>query len=309
MHILTSGSLAYDRIMDFPGKFSDHILPDKIHVLNVSFMVNSLTERCGGCAGNIVYNLALLGEKPLTLATAGKDFGTYRERFKDLGLPLEGIREIPEEFTAGAYITTDKSDNQITGFNPGAMKHPSLFNFDGIQKDDSIAIISPGNLEDMIEYSRYYKKSGISHIADPGQQIVWLKGDQLKEMISGASLFISNDYELEMVMKTTGLDRGDLLELTPALLITLGEEGSVIITKKGEVKIPAVTAKAVLDPTGAGDAYRSGLIKGMVLKKDLTASAQMGAVCASFAVECHGTQEHYFTQDDFWERYNTAFGR
>ena len=308
MQILTSGSLAYDRIMDFPGKFSDHILPDKIHVLNVSFMVNSLTERCGGCAGNIVYNLALLGEKPIALATAGKDFGTYRERFEKLGLPLDGIREIPEEFTAGAYITTDKSDNQITGFNPGAMKHPSLFKFDGIQKDDAIAIISPGNLEDMIEYGRYYKKAGIPHIADPGQQIVWLKGNQLKEMISGARLFISNDYELEMVMKTTGLNKEELLELTPVLLITLGEEGSVIITKDGEEKIPTVTAEAVLDPTGAGDAYRSGLIKGMVLKRDTIVCAQMGAVCASFAVECHGTQEHYFTEDAFWERYNTAFG-
>lgn len=307
MQIFTSGSLAYDRIMDFPGKFSDHILPEKIHVLNVSFMVNSFTERCGGCAGNIVYNLALLGEKPMVLATAGKDFGTYGERFKNLGLPLEGIREIPEEFTAGAYITTDKSDNQITGFNPGAMKHPSLFKFEGIHKDDSIAIISPGNLEDMIEYSRFYKKAGISHIADPGQQIVWLKGDQLKEMITGASLFISNDYELEMVMKNTKLMKEDLLKMTPAIFTTLGEEGSVILTEEGEVSIPAVTADAVLDPTGAGDAYRSGLIKGMVMKKELTVCAQMGAVCASFAVECHGTQEHRFTQDAFWQRYGKTF--
>ena len=307
MNILTSGSIAYDRIMDFPGKFSDHILPDKIHVLNVSFMVNGLTERCGGTAGNIAYNLALLGERPLVLATAGKDFGTYQERFNKLVLPLDGIREIPEEFTASAYITTDQSDNQITGFNPGAMKHPSLFQFDGIKENETVAIISPGNLEDMIEYSRYYKTAGIAHIADPGQQIVWLTGKQLDEMITDATLFISNDYELEMVTKATGLKKGDLLKKTRTIITTLAEEGAIILTKDGEMKIPAVTADAVVDPTGAGDAFRAGLIKGMVMKKDLVICTQMGATCASFAVERHGTQEHYFTLDAFWERYRKTF--
>jgi adenosine kinase len=293
--------------MDFPGKFSDHILPDKIHVLNVSFMVNSLTERCGGTAGNIAYNLALLGENPLVLATAGKDFGTYRERFDKLGLPLDGIREIPEEFTAGAYITTDQSDNQITGFNPGAMKHPSLYKFDGIKENETVAIISPGNLEDMIEYSRYYKTAGISHIADPGQQIVWLTGKQLDEMITDATLFISNDYELEMVIKATGLNIRDLLKKTHTIITTIAEEGSIIISKDGEIKIPAVRADAVVDPTGAGDAFRAGLIKGMVMKKDLAICAQMGATCASFAVEQQGTQEHNFTLDAFWKRYRKTF--
>ena len=307
MTILISGSLAYDRIMDFPGKFSDHILPDKIHILNVSFMVNSLTERCGGTAGNIAYNLALLEEKPYVLATAGKDFGTYRERFEKLGLPFDGIVELHEEFTASCYITTDKSNCQITGFNPGAMKFASLFQFEDIKKEGALAIISPGNLEDMIGYCNYYKTAGISHIVDPGQQIPWLSGEQLDQMITGSTMFISSDYELEMVKKATGFDIGDLQERTEIIITTFAEEGSLVLSRDKEEKIPVVTADEVKDPTGAGDAYRAGLIKGMVMKKDITTSAKMGATCASFCVEYNGTQEHRFTIDAFWDRYNQAF--
>jgi adenosine kinase len=307
MTILISGSLAYDRIMDFPGKFSDHILPEKIHVLNVSFMVNSLTERFGGTAGNIAYNLALLEEKPFVLATTGKDFGTYRERFEKLGLPFDGIVEMADEFTAGCYITTDKSNCQITGFNPGAMKYASSFNFDGIDTTESLAIISPGNLEDMIEYCKYYKIAKIAHIMDPGQQIPWLSGEQLDQMITGSRMLISNDYELEMIKKATGLTIEDLLEKTEIIITTFAEEGSRILTREGEEQIPVVTAKDVVDPTGAGDAYRAGLIKGMMTKKDLVTSAKMGAACASFCVEYNGTQEHQFTLDTFWDRYNQAF--
>ena len=171
MQIFVSGSLAYDRIMDFPGRFADHILPEKIHILNVCFMVNGLTERFGGTAGNIAYNLALLGEKPVILATAGKDFGPYREWLTKLGLPLDGIKEIPEEFTAGAYITTDLSDNQITGFNPGAMKHRSEYKFDGVDPAAALAIVAPGSLEDMLAYTRAYKARGVPYIFDPGQSI------------------------------------------------------------------------------------------------------------------------------------------
>jgi adenosine kinase len=307
MQILVSGSIAYDRIMNFPGKFSDHILPEKIHELNVSFMVDSLTVRCGGTAGNIAYSLALLEEKPMVLAAVGKDFDAYRERMDKLGIPFNGIREIPDEFTGGANIITDKTNNQITGFNPGAMKHPSLFRFDGITPEETAAIIAPGNLEDMMEYCRYYKKSGIPYIADPGQQIVWLTGDQLDEMITGSRLLASNDYEADMVMKKTGLDKSDLLKKTGAIITTLGEEGSVVLSGDGETKIPAVRADAVVDPTGAGDAFRAGLIKGMVMGKDLDTCAKMGAACASFAVECQGTQEHPMTLGGFWDRFEKAF--
>jgi len=307
MKIFASGSLAYDRIMDFPGEFEDHILPEKIHILNVCFTVNGLIEKFGGTAGNIAYSLSLLGEKPLILAAAGKDFDSYETWLLQNNLPLNGIRNIPEEFTAGAYITTDKADNQITGFNPGAMKHPSLYNFDGIKQNEAIAIIAPGNIEDMISYGRIYKKQGMPYIFDPGQSIPALSGDQLSEIITGSEMLISNDYELEMIKKATGLEKPDLIKMTKSIITTLGEDGSIVCHQKQETKIPSAKAAVVSDPTGAGDAYRAGMLKGMVTGKDLITSAKMGATCASFAVEHHGTQEHKFTEEDFWNRYKANF--
>ncbi|MBI4963486.1 MAG: carbohydrate kinase family protein [Desulfomonile tiedjei] len=308
MNILVSGSLAYDRIMDFPEKFSDHILPDKIHILNVCFMVNGLKEQFGGTAGNIAYNLALLGESPLILATAGKDFDTYENWLRDHKLPLEGIRRLTDEFTAGAYITTDKADNQITGFNPGAMKFPCEYSIDGASADDTLAIVAPGNLDDMVTYSRYFKDRSIPYIFDPGQSIPALATDRIIEMLTGSMLFISNDYELEMVSRGSSMQRADLLKLTGAVITTLAERGAVLSTKDGDVEIPAVKADRVMDPTGAGDAFRAGLIKGLVMGKSLPDAAKMGAVCASFGVECQGTQCHRFSQEDFWARHKANFG-
>jgi adenosine kinase len=308
MRIFVSGSLAYDRIMDFPGKFADHILPEKIHILNVCFMVNGLTERFGGTAGNIAYNLALLGEKPIILATAGKDFGPYREWLERLGLPLTGIRDIPEEFTAGAYITTDLADNQITGFNPGAMKHASGYRFDGLDPAHDLAIVSPGALEDMLVYSRAYKVRGVRYIFDPGQSIPAWSGQDLKEMATGAHAFIANDYELEMFRQKTGLGEQGLLELAGAVIVTRGDEGSELLTLGGREGISAVKALRVLDPTGAGDAYRAGLLKGLALGLPWTAAARLGAVLASFSVEQQGTQEHQVGLEEFGERYRENFG-
>ena len=307
MQIFVSGSLAYDRIMDFPGKFADHILPDKIHVLNVCFTVNGLNEKFGGTAGNIAYSLALLGERPLILATAGKDFDRYETWLLKHQLSLQGIRRISEELTGGAYITTDQADNQITGFNPGTMKYPSLFKFDGVNPQKALAIVAPGNLEDMRTYARMCREKKVPYIFDPGQSITAFLGDQLTEMLTGSSLMISNDYELEMIMRATGFERAQLLQRTGGIITTLGEIGSRICTRDQEVKIPAARASQVLDPTGAGDAYRAGLIKGMVMGKDLEDAARMGAVCASYAVECHGTQEHRFSQEEFWARYHANF--
>jgi adenosine kinase len=308
MRLFISGSLAYDRIMDFPGRFVDHILPEKIHILNVCFMVNGLTERFGGTAGNIAYNLALLGERPLILATAGRDFSAYRERLAQLGLPLAGIKEIPQEFTAGAYITTDLSDNQITGFNPGAMKYASEYCFDGLDPAAALAIVAPGNLEDMLVYTRFYKQVGVRYIFDPGQSIPAWGSGELREMATDALALIVNDYELEMFRQKTGLDDADLLEITPHLITTRGEQGSVVQTAKGREEIPAVPARQVLDPTGAGDAYRGGLLLGLVLSLDWTEAARLGAVLASFCVEKQGTQEHRLAVPEFWERYAENFG-
>jgi adenosine kinase len=308
MKILVSGSLAYDRIMDFPEKFSDHILPDKIHILNVCFLVNGLKEQFGGTAGNISYNLALLGERPLILATAGKDFDNYGKWLTSLDLSLDGIRCIDDEFTAGAYITTDKADNQITGFNPGAMKHPCSYAIDGLEPHDTLAIIAPGNLDDMMSLSKAYMARSIPYIFDPGQQIPVLKSESLIKMLSGSRLFISNDYELEMIMRSTGLNKYDLLEKTQAIVTTLGERGSVVCAAEGETIIPAARASGVADPTGAGDAFRAGLIKGMLMGKTIVDAARMGAVSSSFSVQCQGTQCHTFTMDDFWARYEANFG-
>lgn len=308
MRIFVSGSLAYDRIMDFPGRFVDHILPEKIHILNVCFMVNGLTERFGGTAGNIAYNLALLQERPYILATAGRDFGPYREWLEQLGLPLTGIKEIPQEFTAGAYITTDLSDNQITGFNPGAMKYASEYRFDGLDPAAALAIVAPGSLDDMLAYTRFYKERGVRFIFDPGQSIPAWGGDDLSEMTAGSQALIVNDYELEMFRQKTGLDVAGLLALTPYLIVTRGEQGSVLQMQGGSEEVPAVTAKQVLDPTGAGDAYRAGLLKGLALGLGWLEAARMGAVLASFSVEQQGTQEHHLEIKEFWDRYTETFG-
>jgi len=308
MRILVSGSLAFDRIMDFPEKFSDHILPDKIHILNVCFLVNGLKEQFGGTAGNIAYNLALLGERPFILASAGKDFDSYEKWLTDLGLPLDGIRRIPDEFTAGAYITTDIADNQITGFNPGAMRHPCQYDIDGSNPAETLAIVAPGNLDDMLTYSRAFKERSIACIFDPGQQIPALATESLLEMLAGCTLFISNDYELEMVMRSTSKSKAELLEMAGGIITTLGERGAVVMLPHETVEIPAARADRVLDPTGAGDAFRAGLIKGLTQGKSVVEAARMGAVCASFGVECQGTQCHRFTMDDFWVRHQAHFG-
>lgn len=308
MKILVSGSLAYDRIMDFPGKFSDHILPDKIHVLNVCFTVNGLQEKFGGTAGNIAYSLALLGEQPVILATAGKDFDRYEAWLQGHQLSLAGIRRVEEPLTAGAYITTDQADNQITGFNPGAMKYPSLFEFDGMDPQKTLAIVAPGNLEDMLTYTRRCKERKIAYIFDPGQSIPALSADQLVEMLTGSRLLVSNDYELEMIMRATGLEKAQLLQRAGGIITTVGEDGSLVCTQDEEIKIPAARAARVVDPTGAGDAYRAGLIKGLVLGTSLADAARTGGVCASYAVECYGTQEHIFSEEDFWARYEKNFG-
>lgn len=306
--VYISGSLAYDRIMAFPGKFSDHILPEKIHILNVSFAVNGLTEQFGGTAGNIAYSLALLGETPIVLASAGKDFDRYKAWMEENRIPTLGIRIVPEEFTAGAYITTDLSDNQITGFNPGAMKHPCRYPIKNDEGEKALGIVSPGCVEDMVTYSREFKKNRIPYICDPGQQIPVLTSDALTEILTGSEILVSNDYELEMIQKTTGFSLGQLIVRTRAIITTLGEEGSLVREGATETRIPAVPPGRVLDPTGAGDAYRSGLIKGLLMGKPLPEAARVGATCASYAVSHHGTQEHRFTVEEFWKRHEACFG-
>ncbi len=307
MRIYISGSMAYDRIMDFPGRFSEHILPDKIHILNVCFTVNSLVEKFGGTAGNIAYSLSLLGENSTIISAIGKDYERYFERLRSHKISTEGIRIIPEEFTAGAYITTDMSDNQITGFNPGAMKYQAEYELDTSNPEKAIMLIAPGNLMDMIQYAGDCKNNKIPYMCDPGQSLTSWEAKALREWIDGSMVLISNDYELELVMNMTGLDKKGLLGLTKAIITTLGEKGSVISTRDEEIGIPAASISAIVDPTGAGDAYRAGLLKGLIMGMDLPTAAKMGAVASAYAIEKYGTQEHYYTYEDFAERYRSNF--
>ena len=308
MNIYISGSLAYDRIMDFPGSFSDYILPDKLHVLNVCFNVNGLQEKFGGTAGNVAYSLALLGERPVIIATIGKDHMQYFSWLQQNGLSAKGIEIVPEEFTAGAYITTDKSDNQITGFNPGAMKKPTRYDLSNADPKNSIMLISPGNLQDMIGYAATCREGGMPYICDPGQSLTLWTGEQLKDWIRGSMMLITNDYELEVIMKMTGLKKAEILSLTGMIITTLGERGSLITADGKDLQVPAAKAAEVLDPTGAGDAYRAGLVKGLALGRNIETAARMGAVAATYAVEKYGTQEHQYKYEDFAERYRTNFG-
>jgi len=308
MNIYISGSMAYDRIMDFPGKFSDHILPDKIHILNVCFTVNGMVEKFGGTAGNIAYSLSLLGEKPIILATIGKDYENYFDWLKKNNISTEGIKIIDKEFTAGAYITTDRADNQITGFNPGAMKYPSEYEFKNPESKNSIALIAPGNLQDMAEYAKACKSKGINYICDPGQSLTAWDKEALKEWLEGSMILISNDYELEMIVKMTGLDKKGLLGLTKGIITTFGEKGSSIFTSNFEVNIPAAKTDNVVDPTGAGDAYRAGLLKGLVKGRDIQTAAKIGAIAATYSIEKYGTQAHHYTYGEFIERYRSNFG-
>ncbi|MEO5355940.1 MAG: carbohydrate kinase family protein [Nitrospirae bacterium YQR-1] len=312
MKILVAGSLAFDRIMDFSGKFSDHIIADKLKILNVCFMINGVRENFGGTAGNIAYTLSLLDETPTLISQAGRDFEHYKYRLQSNNISTEHVKIYKEELTAGAYITTDADDNQITSFNPGAMKFPSTYDFDTLEPSKTLAIIAPGNLDDMLNFSRVYKQKGIKYIFDPGQSLPAWNGENLIEMITGSFIFISNDYELNLVLEKTGKTLADLLKLCKTVITTKSEYGSVIQTLEGDgVKtedIPIVKTTTVSDPTGAGDAYRGGLLKGLALdKNNLSFACKIGAAAASYCVEVFGPQNFKFTKEEFNKRFKQTF--
>lgn len=306
MSIYISGSMAYDRIMTFPGKFQDHILPEKLHILNVSFMVERMEEKRGGCAGNIAYNLALLDEHPIILAATGHDFTDYADFLTTLGLPLEGIRRVKDMFTATCNITTDLQSNQITGFHPGAMTLPCGYTFPNINAATDIAIVSPGNLDDMRALPQFYREKNLPYIYDPGQQLPVLSGDELLDGISGSFAMTTNDYELNLICNKTGKTKAELQSRTQWLITTYGEKGSMVSGAE-LTTIPAVPPLKVTDPTGAGDAHRAGLIKGLRMGLSMSESACLASTCASFAVEEYGTQAHSFTKESFLTRHKATF--
>lgn len=303
--IIVSGSLAYDRIMIFPDQFSDHILPEKLNDINVCFMVDGVTENFGGTAGNIAYALKLMGEDPIITATIGSDYHRYFDWLDKNGIVRDGITVVSEELTAGAYITTDNSNNQITNFNPGAMKQPSGLKFDELDAGQTIVHISPGNLEDMVQYALEAQKFAMDYIFDPGQALPMLQGEDLSQVINGANLLIVNDYEFNLILDKTGLSKAELLKLPQNTIITMGDKGSELYEGESMTPIPPFTARVVVDPTGAGDSYRGGLLSGLARGKDLKTSAMQGSVCSSFAVECNGTQVYTFSNEEFEQRLNT----
>lgn len=310
MSIYVSGSLAFDRIMTFKGNLHDHILTDKLRMISVSFMVDSMDERRGGCAGNIAYSLSLLGEKPVLVAAAGRDFDGYGRFLEKQGVSLEGVRRVPDVFTALCYITSDLNGNQITGFYPGAMNTPSDYAFPHLDATTDLGIVSPGNMEDMRRLPAFYREKGVRYIYDPGQQLPVLDKEDLAAGIEGSFACVTNDYELSMVCKKLDLREEDLLGKTRWLVTTLGAEGQRVRSADGtDVRIPALPCRKVADPTGAGDAHRAGLLAGIAHGLSVPEAAKIGAVSATYAIEHVGTQEHAYSREAFVRRYEEAFDR
>jgi adenosine kinase len=304
---LICGSVAYDNIMVFEDSFKNHILPDKIHILNIAFLVPKLRREYGGCAANIAYNMKLLGEDPLPMATVGQDFGPYREWLDSKGIRRDHIRVLDDVFTAQAFITTDLDDNQITAFHPGAMSHSHRIKVpanDGI----SIGVIAPDSREGMLQHAEQFKAAGIPFIFDPGQAMPLFAGDDFKRFIAISDWLALNDYEWALLQERTGWSVADVLEHVKALIVTRGAEGSTIYADGRTYDIPCVKARAVLDPTGCGDAYRAGLIHGILRGLDWETTGRIASLMGAIKIAVRGTQNHSFTMPEFAQLYADSFG-
>ncbi len=291
MTTLVCGSMAYDTIMVFPDRFQKHILPDQIHILNVAFMVPEMRREYGGTAGNIAYNLKLLGEDPQIMATVGHDFAPYDERLRSLGISQKHVKRIDNQFTAQAFITTDVDDNQITAFHPGAMTYAHL-NRIADAPGARLAIVSPDGRQGMVEHARDLASAKVRYIFDPGQGLPMFEGPDLLAMMDGAAALAVNDYEARVVEQKTGRKVEQLAQTMEAVVVTRGAEGSSVYTKGGRVDIPAVKPEAVVDPTGCGDAYRSGLLYGMSRGWGWPESAKLASLMGSIKIAHRGGQNH-----------------
>ncbi len=304
---LICGSLAYDTIMVFPDQFKNHILPDKVHILNVSFLVPRMRREFGGCAGNIAYNLKLLGGNPVPMATVGQDFATYRSHFEECGISLEFVKELPDLFTAQAFITTDLDDNQITAFHPGAMMR-SYENHVRDVPDVGFGIVGPDGYEAMLQNSTEFAECNIPFIFDPGQAMPLFNGKELTQMIEQATYVTVNDYESNLLQEKTGLSEKQIAERVQAYLITRGPKGSEIHSKSGMLQIPAATAIRVVDPTGCGDAYRAGLIYGWMSGMDMATTGRIASLMGALKIENVGPQNQRFDYEQFAEQFRQQFG-
>jgi adenosine kinase len=308
MPALICGSLAYDSVMVFQGRFKEHILPDKIHILNVSFMVPQLRRNFGGCAGNIGYNLKLLGGAGAIMATCGRDFGDYRRWLQDNAIGLDYVRELEQEFTAQAYITTDLDDNQITAFHPGAMNFSHL-NEVPIGTGFDIGIVSPDGRDGMLRHAEQFAAANIPFIFDPGQGLPMFDGAALMRFIEQAAWITVNDYEAELLIARTGKTLQQLAALVRALIVTQGGKGSTILAGGQEYKIPTAKPAAILDPTGCGDAYRAGLLHGLMKKWDWNVTGRVASLMGAIKIEHHGPQNHRFTAAEFAARFKREFNQ
>ena len=315
---LVCGSVAYDTILVFPDRFKSHLLPDKLHMLNVSFLVPEMRREFGGCAANIVYGLNLLGDLGVAMATAGHDFAPYRERMLSKGILVDYIKVVDDTFTAQAFITTDLDDNQITAFHPGAMQHAHLNKVTDVAAqgavgsrgafDVALGIVAPDGRQAMIEHAAQFKEAKIPFIFDPGQGLPMFGGEELALFIDQATWVAVNDYEWQMLQQKTGLTAAQVAAKVDALIVTRGAEGSTIYTKERTWTVPAVTPRALVDPTGCGDAYRAGLIHGLLGGLDWETTGRIASLMGSMKIESRGPQNHDFTKAEFDRRYQDHFG-
>jgi adenosine kinase len=316
--VAVTGSMAFDYIMSFPGKFAEHILPDQIEILSVSFLVDSMRRERGGCAGNIAYNLAMLDQPVLLMATVGQDAPEYIAALRQQGVDTSGVLQLPREFTASFFVSTDQVNNQIASFYTGAMAKAGQISFaDQDYQKITVAIISPNDPQAMVKYARECQELNIPYIYDPSQQIPRLTPEELINGIKGAKILIVNDYEFEMIKKQTGWNDNDVQAAVETIVVTQGKKGALIrtteigadgMTHLKEINIPAARPTRIADPTGVGDAFRAGLITGIVRSYPWEVSGRLGTLAATYVLEQHGTQRHSYTRRQFAARYSELFG-
>ena len=308
MSIVVTGSIAFDYLMSFPGRFTEHFLPEHMARVSLSFLVDSMDKRRGGCAPNIAYTLALLGENPRLMGTAGQDFADYRQWLEAAGVDTSLVQQVPGKFTASFFCSTDVEGNQIASFYTGAMANAGELSFRTVDQC-RLAIVSPNDPGAMLQYAEECRALSIPYIWDPGQQCARMTGEELYDGLVGAALVVCNDYEFELIRQKTGLGEEGVLERARSLVITRGEHGCTIFENGGRTDVPAVPPTRIVDPTGVGDAFRGGFMKGLAKGADHVVSARMGAVAAAYALEHLGGQSHAYSWQEFRQRFEVNFGR
>jgi len=307
MNIIVTGSIAYDYLMSFPGSFSEHLLPDHLQRVSLSFLVDSMDKRRGGCGPNIAYTLALLGERPRLMGTAGQDFTEYRQWLEAAGVDTSLVAEVVGKFTASFFCSTDKDGNQIASFYTGAMAHAGELSFRSAGPCD-LAIIAPNDPAAMVQYAAECRALGIPYIFDPSQQVARMNAEELRQGLSGAEILVCNDYEFEIIREKTGISEAAMLEQARVLVVTRGERGATIALRDRRFEVPAVPPRQIVDPTGVGDAFRGGFLKGLAMGAGYEVAGRLGSVAATYVLENLGGSSHAYTRNEFAARYQAHFG-